>query len=367
MAENRAWEGYRTFVVERKTPESETITSFYLAPEDGGALPAYRPGQFLGFSLDVPGRMTPVIRTYTISDSPADGSHYRLSIKREPSPADQPDVPPGVSSNFFHDHVDVGSKLQVRAPTGDFALRPDGKGPVVLLSGGVGCTPMISMLNAIADAGATRDVWFIHGVRSGSEHAFGSHVRELAATHDNIRAHICYSRPDPSDELGKDYDSQGHVSIDLLKELSVETDPQFFLCGSTPFMKSIYNGLIDWGVDEFQIVYEFFGTASELREKSAADKAAEMGVTPGETHQVEFRQSGVTATWTAEAGTLLDLAEANGVDPDFICRAGMCHTCLSTLLDGETAYVVDTVVPPMGDDEVLICSARPKSDVVIDV
>ncbi|MDD9877464.1 MAG: FAD-binding oxidoreductase [Magnetovibrio sp.] len=369
MTEDGAWQGYRSFVVKRKEPESETITSFYLAPEDGGALPDYHPGQYLGFSLDVPERMTPVIRTYTISDSQARDGCYRLSIKREPAPADAPDAPPGVSSNFFHDHVEVGSTLQVRAPSGDFVLRPQGKGPVVLLSGGVGCTPMIAMLNAVVDAAAERDIWFVHGARSGAEHAFGAHVRAIAAAHDNIRAHICYSQPGAGDVQGEGYDSAGHVTIDLLKELLPNTGPQFFLCGSTPFMKSLYNGLVDWGVDEFQIVYEFFGTACELRDRpepSAADKAAEMGLDPDTRFQVEFRQSGVTAEWTPAAGSILELAEANGVEPDFICRSGMCHTCLSTCLEGEFQYLHDDVVEPMGDDEVLICSARPKTDIVID-
>ncbi len=364
------WEGYRTFVVDRKEPESATITSFYLVAEDGGALPDYRPGQFLGFALDVPGRMTPVIRSYTISENPRQSGYYRLSIKREQAPADQPDVPPGASSNYFHDHVQVGSTLQVRAPSGEFVLRPEGKGPVVLLSGGVGCTPMISMLNAVVDANAGRDVWFIHGTRNGREHAFGAQVREIAAGHDNIRVHICYSQPDEDDVEGTDYDTHGHVSVDLLKEILLDQAAQFFLCGPTPFMKSLYNGLADWGVDELQIVYEFFGTACELREKPALtpeQAAAEMGLAADTSFQVEFRQSGITAAWTPTSGTILDLAEASGLDPDFICRAGMCHTCISTVLDGAFEYTHDDVVTPMGDDEVLICSARPKSDLVVDV
>jgi len=370
MAADTAWQGYRTFVVDRKEPESGTITSFYLVPEDGGPLPAHRPGQYLGFALDVPGRMTPVIRTYTISDSPGEGNHYRLSIKREPAPADQPDAPPGVSSNFFHDHVHVGSSLQVRAPSGDFVLRADGKNPVVLLSGGVGCTPMIAMLNAVVEAGSARDVWFVHGTRSGAEHAFGAHVREIAAAHDNIRAHICYSRPGPEDVEGRDYDTAGHVTIELLKELLPNTAPQFYLCGSTPFMKSLYNGLLDWGVDEFQIVYEFFGTACELRDKpeeTPEQKAAAMGLDADTRFQVEFRRSGVSAEWTPAAGSILELAEANGMAPDFICRAGMCHTCLSNVVAGEFEYLHGDVVTPMGEDEILICSARPKSDMVIDI
>ena len=370
MTQDGAWEGYRAFVVDRKEPESDTVTSFYLVPQDGGAIAPHHAGQYLGFSLQVPGRMTPVIRTYTISEAAADQDHYRLSIKRELAPPDAPDALPGVSSNFFHDHVEVGTELQVRAPAGDFVVRPEGKGSVVLLSGGIGCTPMFSMLQAIAAADTTRDVWYVHGVRSGAEHAFGPEIRVIAAAHDNIRAHVCYSQPGAGDVAGTDYDTEGHVTSDLLKELLPDTRPMFYLCGSTPFMKSMYNGLIEWGVDELQIFYEFFGTACELKEKppvTAESAAADMGLAADTSFQVEFRQSGVSATWTPASGTILDLAEANGVDQDFICRAGMCHTCLSTVLEGETAYLHDDVVPPPGDDEVLICSARPKTDVVIDV
>ena len=194
------WDGYRTFCVERKEPESLTVTSFYLTAKDGRPLASYKPGQFLGFKLDMPGYEKPVLRTYTISDSSGDATHYRLSIKREPPPADQMDAPPGVSSNYFHDHVEAGSELQVRAPSGDFFLHEDdevdgdgGKsGPVLLLSGGVGLTPMVSMLNHIVANGAKRPVWFIHGVRNGDEHAFGAHVRGLAETYANVHAHIAY-------------------------------------------------------------------------------------------------------------------------------------------------------------------------------
>ena len=367
MVTEPGWEGCRTFLVDRREAESETVTSFYLVPEDGGVLPTYRPGQSLGFVLDVPDRMTPVIRNYTISDSPKDACHYRLSIKREPAPADQPDLPPGISSNYFHDHVQVGTKLQVRVPSGQFALRPRGKGPVLLLSGGVGCTPMIAMLNAIVDAGSTRNVWFVHGVRHRREHAIGGHVRAVAQAHDNIRAHICYSRPDDGDVLGEDYDSAGHVTAELLQSLMPDTSAQVFLCGSTPFMKTLYNDLIDKGFDEFQIVYEFFSNACELRETKPEQVAADTGLAPDASFKVEFRQSGVSASWTPDAGTILELAEANGVEPDFVCRSGMCHSCLSAVLDGGFEYTHDGVVTPMSDDEVLICSARPTSDLVVDV
>ena len=265
MNKKSNWVGYRTFVVDRREPESETVTSFYLIPEDGGDLPGYFPGQSLGFAIDLPGQKRPVARNYTISDSPKNAGYYRVSIKRELPPEDQPNLPAGIISNFFHDKIELGAKVKVRAPSGQFVLRPEGKGPVLLLSGGVGCTPMIAMLSAIAEAGSSRMVWYVHGVRNGRQHAFRSHIRSIASAHENISSHICYSRPEQSDTLGVDYDSVGHVTIDLLRELLPDSSFQVFLCGSTPFMKSLYSGLIESGFDEFQIVYEFFGKASRLK------------------------------------------------------------------------------------------------------
>lgn len=378
------WDGYRTFCVERKEPESQTVTSFYLTAKDGRPLAAYKPGQFLGFKLDVPGQLKPVLRTYTISDSLGDGTHYRLSIKCEPSPPDKPDAPPGVSSNYFHDHVEAGGELQVRAPSGDFFLHEDGaggeSGPVVLLSGGVGLTPMVSMLNHIVANGAKRPVWFIHGVRNGDEHAFGAHVRGLAETHANVHAYIAYQEPGPGDAEGRDYDSAGFISMELLKSLLPGKGADFYLCGPPPFMKVLFNGLLDWGVAESRIYYEFFGPATVLKESGAGDKAGRKSAPTASTVPgapgagaaaigpvVTFKRSGVTVDWDPEIETILELAEANGVTPDFSCRSGVCHTCMCTLIEGEVEYVNDDAVLPDEEGQILICSSKPKTDITVDV
>jgi len=360
---SEGWEGYRTFLVDRKVPESETITSFYLRPEDGEQLPAHRPGQFLTFRLEIPGHTTPITRTYTISDS-YHPEYYRVSIKLEPAPADRRDAPPGLSSNYFHDHVEPGTKLCVRAPRGKFHLDPVDDAPVVLLSGGVGLTPMISMLNAIVVAGSKRAVWFIHGTRNGREHAMGEHVRQVAAAHDNVRAHIVYSRPGPDDVRGRDYDSAGHVSVELLRQLVSGNDFDCYLCGPTPFMKSLYNGLLAWGVPETCIHYEFFGPAKALKER--AEAAPGVPAEGAEAFSVTFAGSGVTVAWDASAGSLLDLAEVHGLHPEYSCRSGICHTCMSALREGEVEYLLEPAdMPDPGC--VLICCSRPKSDVVIDI
>ena len=363
------WDGYRTFRVERKEAESKTVTSFYLTAKDARPLAPYKPGQFLGFKLDVPGHGKPVLRTYTISDSRGDATHYRLSIKREPSPPDQPELPPGVSSNYFHDHVETGGELQVRAPSGDFFLNED-SGPVVLLSGGVGLTPMISMLNHIISNGAKRPVWFIHGVRNGDEHAFGAHVRGLAETHENVHIHIAYQEPGPDDAEGRDYDSAGFISIELLKSLLEVNGADFYLCGPPPFMKALFNGLLGWGVAEGRIYYEFFGPATVLKESGAEDKASPVAPGPeaaADGPVVTFKKSGVTAAWDPDKETILDLAEANGLAPDFSCRSGICHTCMCALIEGEIEYVNDDALLPDEEGQILICSSRPKTDITVDI
>ena len=248
--------------VRRKKPESETITSFYLTADDGKPLPTFLPGQFLPIKLDIPGQYKEVYRTYSLSDSP-DKDYYRLTIKREPAPSDVPNAYPGVSSNYFHDQVEIGTKIQVSGPRGKFYLK-DQETPVVLLSAGVGVTPMISMLNTLVEMKSSREVWFIHGARNGREHALGTHVREMIRSYVNLNAFFTYSRPNADDIIGQDYDEEGHVTIDLIEQLNVKKDSDFYVCGPTQFMKSIFPDLINWGVKGTSIHYEFFGPASMI-------------------------------------------------------------------------------------------------------
>ena len=358
------WEGFRPFVVDRKVPESEGITSFYLAPEDGEALPDYLPGQFLTFRLVIPGHSKPVMRTYSLSDSPNHPDYYRVTIKRIPAPEDRTDLVPGLSSNYFHDHVESGARLCVKSPRGEFHLDPHDDSPVVLLSGGVGLTPMISMLNAIVEAGSQRPVWFIHGARNGREHAMGAHVRRMALDHDNINCHVCYSSPGPEDVEGRHYDSGSRVSVELLKRVLPPAAYDFYLCGPTAFMKSLHAGLLDWGVAESRISYEFFGPATAFKEGAEA-AGSEVAGSNGE-YQVTFADAELTAQWDPAAESILGLAEASGLRPDFSCRTGICHTCASKLIEGEVEYVTEPLdLPDPGT--VLICCSRPKTNLVIDV
>ena len=359
------WSGYRTFVVDRKIPESETITSFYLVPEDGQALPPFRPGQFLTFRLEIPGQSMPITRTYTISDCP-NSQYYRLSIKREAAPANRPDVAPGLSSNYFHNDIEPGAKLCVKAPRGEFWLDPADDTPVVLLSGGVGVTPMISMLNTIVAAGSQRPVWFVHGTRNGREHALGAHLRRLATEHDNVHLHFRYSRPGPGDVEGRDFDDVGHVNVELLKRLLPPAAYDFYLCGPTPFMRSLYNGLLDWGVAEGRIHYEFFGPVAALKEGAEKTQNRITSDDNSSEFDVVFERSGMTVAWEPGIDSILELAEAHGLRPDYSCRSGICHTCMCKLVAGQVEYFVEPAdLPDPGC--VLICCSKPKSDVIVEL
>ncbi|HEY4635364.1 MAG TPA: 2Fe-2S iron-sulfur cluster-binding protein, partial [Rhodospirillales bacterium] len=204
--------------------------------------------------------------------------------------------------------------------------------------------------------------------------AFGRHVRRLADKHTNIGVHVAYLEPRPEDKPGRDYDSSGIITIDLLRRLLPGPACDFYLCGPPPFMKALYNALLDWGADEDRIYYEFFGPATVLKEDQATAKKAPTPVaaaktaadaSPGVT--VTFQRSGLTVPWDPKAGTILDLAEANGLTPAFSCRSGVCHTCMCGLIEGEVEYVDDDVFLPDDPEQVLICSSRPKTDVTVDV
>jgi ferredoxin-NADP reductase len=356
-----AWQGYRPFVVARRVRESDTISSFYLVPEDGQPLPPFEPGQYLVFRLEVPGHPEPVFRSYTLSDKP-NPAHYRVTVKREPGTDTSP---PGVSSGYFHDHVHSGTRLWVGAPRGEFCLDPEGRGPVALVSAGVGLTPMISMLNASVASGVSRPVWFIHSARNGREHAMGRHVRHLAREHDNVHAHISYSRPTESDRPGRDYDTAGRIDGTLLRELLPHLDFDFYLCGPPRFMDALRDTLLDWGVDARRIRCERFGAESAAAAVSVPNRSVS-GPAWEKPVQVRFARSGVVASWDPEIGSLLDLAEAQGLTPESGCRVGICQICTLGLVDGRVAYPTTPAQMPK-PGFFLPCCAQPITDVVVDL
>ncbi len=352
-----SWTDWRNFIVVRKVKESEEITSFYLQPEDQGAIPTFQPGQFLTIKLDIPGQARPVIRTYSLSDYPIPCDSYRLSIKREPMPRGL-DVMPGIASNFMHDQIHEGAVIPVKPPSGRFVLDVQKSIPAVLISNGVGITPMISMAKALTRLNPDRPAWFLHGARDGRFHAFRDEVGAIAEQNANLMIHYAYSRPREEDT--GHYHSTGYVDTDLIQSL-VMGEAEYFICGSPPFLESIRTGLKDVGVPESRVFFEMFTKAN----KTASERpVTEVANGEGEAAEIVFAQSHQTIAWSADADSLLEFAEANGLNPPYSCRQGICGTCECKILEGEVEYQT-TPIASVEDGSVLICIAKPKTTKVI--
>lgn len=367
-----AWGGHRTFHVERKVPEdaSAQVCSFYLVPEDKQPLPPFLPGQFLTFQLDIPspaGGTQAVIRCYSLSDAPHAG-HYRISVKRA-SPPIGSQVPPGRSSNYFHDHVAVGSLLQVRAPAGHFYLDPS-DAPVVLIGGGIGITPMLSMLNWCLAKQPGRELWLFYGVRNRAELVMQTQLQALAAQHANFHLHLCLSNPQAGELVehrsGPVLYHRSRVDVTLLRRLLPLKPYHFYLCGPTSMLQSLVPALEDWGVPEGRIHFEAFGPASIPRKKPAsATRAAAQGDAKQDAAMVSFAKSGKQVAWDPAMGSLLEFAENHGIAVSSGCRAGACGSCQTPIRTGEVAYAQ----APDFDTEpgsCLLCVCTPKTDVTLE-
>ena len=284
-------------------------------------------------------------------------SHYRVSIKRVPPPRGRDDVPPGKSSNFFHDHVQENDILDVKAPGGNFFLDVTKTTPIVLIGGGIGLTPVLSMLEAVVAHGFQRDVWFFYGVRNSDEHIMKDYLNELDKAHHRLNLRICYSDPKDGDEPDVDYHHAERVSVDLFKRVLESNNFEYYICGPPPMMESLVADLKDWGVPTDAIHFEAFGPASV--KKTAPPAADTQGV------KVTFQKSNKSLSWTSDAGSLLEFAEANGVEIDAGCRAGNCGTCLTAVRSGEVDYLNEPGERPESGS-CLVCVGVPKSELVLD-
>jgi nitric oxide dioxygenase len=243
-------------------PESEVITSFYLRPRDGGPIMAFRAGQYLTFQLDIPGHGR-VVRNYSVSCAPGQDS-YRISVKREGAPDDAPEVPAGLASNYLHDQGGPGTLVRVSAPAGDFFLDAQDDRPLVLLSGGVGLTPTLSMLDTLVAKGGQRDIWYVHAALSGRHHAMKQHLKEVVAAHPAVRSVVFYEFPTPEDVQGRDYDEPGRITMAWLKQTVPVAEADFYFCGPKGFMRMLAIGLRALDVPDERIHFEFFGPAEAL-------------------------------------------------------------------------------------------------------
>ena len=353
-----AWVGFRPLRVTDKRRESSNVTSLMLEPSDGHPLVAATPGQFVVLRLKPAPEAPALLRSYSLSSEPS-AERWRLGVKREPN---------GVAGAYVDAVLRIGDVIDASAPRGAFTLG-QGDGPVVLLSAGIGSTPVLAMLHALAAGGSRRDVWWVHGARNGAEQAFAAEARALLKSLPGGHSHIRYSAPGPTDRLAVDFDGRGRMDVEVLKELGAPREADFYLCGPAAFMSALTADLMKWGVPAERLHSENFGAGPALTPGVVAAPARaphppDRPVGTGPT--VSFARSNLAVHWDSAFQSLLELAEACDVPVRWACRTGVCHNCESGLIAGAVDYLPDPLEPP-GEGNLLICCSRPRVDVVLDL
>jgi ferredoxin-NADP reductase/MOSC domain-containing protein YiiM len=351
-----AWPGFRTLRVADVVPESGTVTSIYLTADDGRPLPPALPGQYL--TVRVTGAASPApVRSYSLSSAPG-AEEYRLSVKREEH---------GVVSGYLHTALRPGAVLDVAAPRGDFVLT-DRDDPVLLISAGIGVTPVVAMLHRLASEHSEREVWWLHGSRGPAEDALAREAHGLLETLPHAHRHLFYSAA-RQDDLAAAHATRGHLTSQALADLDLPTDASAYICGPPGFMADMQDALRSLGLSADDIHVELF---------SALD-AITPGVTdhqrvpphppqgpPGTGPLTTFARSGISVPFDTGRTSLLEFADACDVPTRWSCRTGVCHTCTTPLLAGEVDYSPEPLEPPPAG-EILICCSRPTTDVVLDM
>ena len=352
-----AWPGFRQMRVATIHKESESVTSFVLVPADKQSLSLFQAGQFVVLRLIIDPGKAPVLRSYSLSDLPA-AHHLRISVKSELK---------GIGSSFLCDRTREGDVLDVSAPRGSFTLRAS-QSPVVLLSAGVGATPVMSMLHALASEKSQREIWWIYAARNRAEHPFAEESRSLLKQLSRGRGYIVYSRPAATDQLGTDFDAAGHIDAALLKRIGVSQGSDFYLCGPSSFLQNMRDGLQTWGVPADNVHTEIFGALESITPGMAqvAHTPHQPQGPPGSGPPVSFARSGITATWDSKFTSLLELAEACDVPVRWSCRTGVCHTCMTGLIAGSISYNPEPLERP-APGNVLVCCSQPNAGVTLDL
>jgi ferredoxin-NADP reductase/MOSC domain-containing protein YiiM/ferredoxin len=354
-----SWNGFRPLRVQAIHRETSEVTSIVLESVDGSPLPAPLPGQYLVLRLYPDKGSRPVVRSYSISGA-ADSGTYRISVKRETGPG----------SRYVVDVTHIGDVFETSAPRGEFVLR-SGTRPVMLLSAGIGITPVLSMLHALAavGTGSPRGVWWIHGARNGREQVFAQEVRDLLNAIPGSHSIVAHSKPAPTDRLGKDFDVQGHLDFASLQKLGIPTEADFYLCGPTRFLADMNRCLIALGVSQDAIHQEIFGPAGSV-EPGVVKAGAKIPHPPvrslGNGPIVSFTRSGLAVPWDNNFKSLLDFAEACDVPVRWSCRTGVCHMCECGLLNGQLHYSPEPLDQP-ATGNALICCSTPESQVDLDL
>jgi len=352
-----AWPGFRQMRVANINKESDSVVPFILSPIDGQPLPLFQAGQFVVLRLHLAPDKPPVLRSYSLSDLPA-ADHFRISVKGELN---------GIGSSFLCNRTQEGDVLDVSAPRGSFTLHL-GQNPVVLLSAGVGATPVMSMLHTLAAERSKREIWWIYGARNRVDHPFAEESRSLLKQLSRGRGCIVYSRPAATDQVGADFDAPGHIDIALLQRIGVSQGSDFYLCGPSSFLQNMRDGLRNWGVLAGNVHTEIFGSLEAITpgmEQVNHTPHLPEGL-PGSGPPVSFARSGITAAWDPKFASLLELAEACDVPVRWSCRTAVCHTCITGLIAGSIVYNPEPLEWP-APGNVLVCCSQPNADVTLDL
>ncbi len=352
------WAGFRQMQVSRVDRETASVVSLSLIDPGEGLLPSALPGQFVVVKLPVKPDAPAILRNYSISNAPGSNA-YRVSVKKEAN---------GAASSYVHEHVKAGDKLELSAPRGNFLLRP-GNDPIVFISAGIGATPVLAMLHAVALGGGSRQVWWLYSARNRASHPFVRECGELLTSIPGASSHVVYSRPEAGDRLGTDYDSSGHLDGASLDRLEIPKVADFYMCGPSSFLRNMSAAIVQRGTEASKIHTEIFGPDPSLTpgiaavpEHRAHPPAGESGAGP----LVSFTRSGLTIPWDTRFGSLLEFAEACEVPVRWSCRTGVCHTCECALVGGAVDYDPDPLQMPAAGN-LLICCSRPRGTVEIDL
>ncbi|QAU42734.1 MOSC and FAD-binding oxidoreductase domain-containing protein [Bradyrhizobium guangdongense] len=350
--------GFQPLPVVAIEQKSADVLSLSMQHADGRPLPPYLPGQYVVLRLRPADGGSFLFRSYSLSGPPSP-DRYRISVKIEPN---------GAAGTWLQQHIRVGDVLDVSSPRGSFILQPS-DGPVVLLSAGIGATPVLAMLHALAAVHSARPVLWLHAARDGMHHPFAAEVRGLMPALIQGRSHICYSKPDARDRLGMDFDEIGHLSRSALEAAGVQSDADVYLCGPARFMSDMKESLAAIGVAPKRIFAEIFDGAEAMTPGvvGAAKRAAHGPADDSKTGPlVSFSRSGIAAHWRSSYQSILELAEACDVPVRWACRAGVCHSCESGLVSGDIVYGPEPLDMP-ADGNLLICCSRPRGDIVVDL
>ena len=353
-----AWPGFRRLAVTAVERESDSVISVRFEDPVGKPLPAASPGQYLTLRIQPDEAERPLLRNYSLSGPPEAG-YYRIAVKHEHD---------GAASGYLHTRLAVGDQLEIAAPRGTFILDESGA-PVLLISAGIGATPVLAMLNALAQKHSDREIWWLHGARSSHEHSFAAETRTLLASCPKARSRVYYSRPGADDLEGRDFDIVGRLTPSLLVELEPPRNAEAYICGPTRFMDEISAGLSATGLDASHIHTEPFGPEPGLTPGIASTPARTPHLpagSRGDGPTIEFARSNLSVPWSSDYGSLLELAEACDVPVRWSCRTGVCHNCETTLIAGVLDYNPDPIEPP-ADGSALICCSQPHHDVVLDL